>query len=349
MSKSVITNSLLTDIANSIRAKTGSQASMTPAEMADAIDNMSGGGSEHCIEVTLESEGLPSETIKTANFRGMVAVPPYCFYNNTDLTDVTFDGDLKKIGDKAFYGCQKLAMSELPSSVASIGIDAFYNCFNVAFSRLPHGVTTIPQNCFYNCAKVTFSSIPAGVTKIDYNAFYACSKVTFSELPSTITSIGNSAFQGCVLITSMSCNGAITTLGNNLFSHKNWNNVQFVKFPNMKLNALGQSFGMSGSGTYSCVNMTTADIGETKAINQYAFAYCNSLRQLVLRRSDAICSLSNVNAFNNTPFTGYNGLSGTVYVPQALISTYEAATNWSTLVAGGHLTFAAIEGSEFEL
>ena len=348
MSKSVITDALLTDIADSIRAKTGSQASMTPAEMADAIDNMSGGGSAHYIEVTLENEGLPTETIKTASLHGMVVVPNHFFDSNTDLTDVTFDRDLKKIGEKAFYGCKNLAMSELPLSITSIGVQAFYQCHNVAFSQLPPAITMIPSGCFYECAKVTFSSIPTGVTKIENTAFNGCGNVTFSELPSTITSIGNYAFKDCNLITSMSCDGVITTLGNELFSYKTRNNVQFVKFPHMKLSALGQSFGTS-SGSYSCVNMTMADIGETKAINQNAFAYCNSLQQLVLRRTDAICTLSNVSAFSRTPFAGYNDLSGTVYVPQALISTYEIAVNWATLVAGGHLTFAAIEGSEFEL
>lgn len=42
-----------------------------------------------------------------------------------------------------------------------------------------------------------------------------------------------------------------------------------------------------------------------------------------------------------------NGLRD-VYVPSALISSYEAATNWSTRVAGGYITFHAIEGSQYD-
>lgn len=44
MSKAIITASLLTDIANAIRSKTGGTASMTPAEMADEIEGISTGG-----------------------------------------------------------------------------------------------------------------------------------------------------------------------------------------------------------------------------------------------------------------------------------------------------------------
>ena len=64
-------------------------------------------------------------------------------------------------------------------------------------------------------------------------------------------------------------------------------------------------------------------------------------------RSETVCTLSNVNAFNNTPFaSGETG--GTVYVPQALIEDYKIATNWSTLYEAGTCNFVAIEGSEYE-
>ena len=76
------------------------------------------------------------------------------------------------------------------------------------------------------------------------------------------------------------------------------------------------------------------------------FGYCKNLTTLVLK-SETVCTLSNINAFNNTPFaSGKTG--GTVYVPQALIESYQTATNWSTLYAAGTCNFVAIEGSEYE-
>jgi hypothetical protein len=50
---------------------------------------------------------------------------------------------------------------------------------------------------------------------------------------------------------------------------------------------------------------------------------------------------------SKTPFAS-GGTGGTVYVPQALITEYQNATNWSTLYAGGTCNFVAIEGSEYE-
>ena len=50
MSKALITESLLTDIADAIRAKTGGTASMTPAEMVPAIGSISGGGTPEAEE-----------------------------------------------------------------------------------------------------------------------------------------------------------------------------------------------------------------------------------------------------------------------------------------------------------
>lgn len=99
----------------------------------------------------------------------------------------------------------------------------------------------------------------------------------------------------------------------------------------------------------ACQQLAIADIGKAKDISSYSFANCYKLQTLVLRRTDAVCTLANVSAFTNTPMRGYNSLTGTVYVPFALISTYQTATNWKTLYNGGTLTFAAIEGSQYEL
>lgn len=57
--------------------------------------------------------------------------------------------------------------------------------------------------------------------------------------------------------------------------------------------------------------------------------------------------LANVNAFANTPFKS-GGAGGEIYVPSALIDTYKASANWSTLDGYGTVTWKAIEGSIYE-
>jgi hypothetical protein len=118
---------------------------------------------------------------------------------------------------------------------------------------------------------------------------------------------------------------------------------------------------------YECKNLISVDVPNVSSIGRTAFRGCtaltkvtskaesisefafyqNSLLNLLVLRSSRVCSLSNTNAFDLTPFAS-NGTGGTVYVPQALITEYQNATNWSTLYAAGKCNFVAIEGSEYE-
>ena len=98
--------------------------------------------------------------------------------------------------------------------------------------------------------------------------------------------------------------------------------------------------------------MTVADIGSTTNLTTTCMYGCSSLTTLILRKSDAITTLGNTNALQNTPFyTG--GTGGTIYIPQVLYNhlgdgtalDYQAATNWSTLYSAGTITWVKIEGS----
>lgn len=282
--------------------------------------------------------------------------------------------DITTIGNGAFYYFSTLGLTSLPSGVTSIGDYAFYNCGVMRLPSLPSGVTTIGQYAFSYCSSLTLSSLPSSLTSLGSSAFFNCNGLTqmdmsattissikdrtFSachglasvSIPSTVISIGTSAFNSCKELTSVSCNGAITTLGIDSFTGSSSAHMQLERasFPNAAILSLGTAFG-STTAAKACQELETVDIGSTSAIAANAFANCYALQTLVLRKSDAICTLSNVSAFTNTPMRGYNSLTGTVYVPSALISTYQTATNWSTLYNDGTVTFAAIEGSEYEL
>jgi len=60
MSLYSIQDTTLTDIADAIRSKTGKTASMTPAEMVDEIESISGGGSSTLITKTITENGTYS-------------------------------------------------------------------------------------------------------------------------------------------------------------------------------------------------------------------------------------------------------------------------------------------------
>jgi hypothetical protein len=104
---------------------------------------------------------------------------------------------------------------------------------------------------------------------------------------------------------------------------------------------------ISGINSFSgCADLEYIEFGITGSILGSAFQRCENLKVVVLRGT-AIHSMVASNAFSGTPFAS-DGTGGTVYCPAALISEYQAATNWSTLYAAGTCNFVAIEGSEYE-
>ena len=281
---------------------------------------------------------------------GITTIGGHVFAQCTSFRPSSLPSGVTYINSYAFQGCKNLALTSLPSGVTSIGSYAFQGCTKLALTSLPSGVTYINSNAFSDCTNLALTSLPSGVTGIATSAFYNCTNLALTSLPDGVTIINNYAFQGCSGITSISCDGAITTLAQTSFNGTSGHpmNLVSVSFPNLAITSnLSTVFGTTTAAN-ACQLLEFCDIGKATGIAASAFANCYALQTLVLRKSDAICTLANVSAFTNTPMSGYNNLTGTVYVPQALISTYQTATNWSTLYNAGTVTFAAIEGSEYE-
>ena len=246
---------------------------------------------------------------------------------NDSFTSFTFPSGVTKIGAYMFAECTQLVLTSLPDTLTSIGRYAFYNCQNIELTSLPNGITSIPSYAFYRCRKLAITTLPSGVYAIDADAFQFCDNLT-----------------------SISCEGRIVALGNSAFLGSSSYPMQLVSvsFPNMALTGnLGTVFG-SSTAANACQQLEFVDIGSTTGIAANSFANCYKLQTLVLRKTSAVCTLANVSAFTNTPMSGYNSLTGTVYVPSNLISSYQTASNWSTLYNNGTVTFVAIEGSEYE-
>lgn len=90
---------------------------------------------------------------------------------------------------------------------------------------------------------------------------------------------------------------------------------------------LPKATSIPSQSLYNCTKLKHADFGQAGSIAAQAFNACTSLTELILRKTGSICTLSNVNAINNTAIgkgTGY------VYVPAALVDSYKTANNWST-------------------
>lgn len=304
--------------------------------------NVAGGGGDDfkaVIERTATNPTLPD---------GLTVIGDHAFMNCTYLALTSLPDSVTRIESNAFNACTHLALTSLPNGLTYIGGSAFQYCYDLALTSLPSGFTgKINSYAFYKCKKIALTSLPDGITSIDTNAFSGCPGVVVTNLPDGVTSLGQSAFQGCGM-THIEGTG-VTSIGGTAFTSSSTKDdapLEEALFPN--LTTMNAAFGHTTSG-YACKKLEIVDAGKISTIPANAFANCQMLQTLVLRKTDAICTLANVSAFLYTPLRGYNSLTATVYVPSALIETYKTATNWSTIFNEGHLTFAAIEGSEWEL
>ena len=152
-------------------------------------------------------------------------------------------------------------------------------------------VTSIGDYAFRGCSALTTADFPA-VTRIGDSAFNECSALTTADFP-VATSIGIGGFYGCSALTTADFPVA-TSIGQNAFN--------------------------------KCSALTTADFPVATSIGDTAFQNCSKLIAVILR-SETMCTLSNTNAFTNTPIKSGTGY---IYVPRALVDSYKAATNWST-------------------
>ena len=111
----------------------------------------------------------------------------------------------------------------------------------------------------------------------------------------------------------------------------------------------------SGYFAYQTMELQCVDMGLVGSIINQSFNQCSALKTIILRKSDALVTINNVNNFASTPFAN-GGTGGTIYIPKALYDhlgdnsslDYQHATNWSTVYGYGTITWAKIEGSIYE-
>ena len=118
---------------------------------------------------------------------------------------ITFDGDVIKIGNDAFFGCSCLVSVTIPESVTEIGVYAFMECSNLTIINIPRGVTEIFMCTFYGCSNLISVTIPEGVLSIHEGVFENCSSLTSITIPESVTEIGGYAFSGCSNLKNVYC------------------------------------------------------------------------------------------------------------------------------------------------
>lgn len=187
---------LLTDVADAIREKKGSNEPINAQNFANEIKNLpSGGGSGF----NFDGEVADPTIVAKNNFKsvriadGVTQVNNGFFASNQNLLSVFFSKSVKTIQQSAFEACPNLEILEVDTenpTLESVGNcvigltdkKVYLGCKN---SVIPQDCVRITQSSFSGSGIVEVE-IPSIVTEIDIYAFNACAsleRVTFFGSP----------------------------------------------------------------------------------------------------------------------------------------------------------------------
>lgn len=215
-----------------------------------------------------------------------------------------------------------------------------------SITEIESNVSGVGQYAFSGCTSLTSASFPKATSIEDY-AFYGCTSLTDVNAQNLV-SAGGSAFENCKGLTKifMPCAWAA--------------NACFKTCSALKTVVIGRLNG-GGSHFQGCTNITRFEMtgysaGGAYMIANNSFNGAAALTTIVLGRNNtALASLYGVSSFTGTPFAS-GGSGGTIYIPKVLYDElgtgssldYKAAAGWATIDGYGTITWAPIEGSEYE-
>lgn len=227
------------------------------------------------------------------------------------------------------------SITEISSNeVLTVGDYAFYKCVNLVGVNFPN-LKTIGESAFYQCKALEEIQLPSLTTIAGTQAFRGCSSLKKIHLPEVTQLHKNYTFRDCSSMTEFR-GDKVTNFYDGTFENCGKLTEVYAPLANT----------LNTSTFRSCTALQKVQFPSCTKIDKSVFSYCSNLKEIVLS-ANTVASLGNVSAFEGSPFAS-GGTGGTVYVPSALIESYQTATNWSTLYAAGTCNFVAIEGSEYE-
>lgn len=305
MAKVLVTESYLSAIGDAIRSKNLSEVTYTPAEMAQAILDIPGGGvssgnEDAFITGTFIGPYINDRVteINTPLFKENYNIPAVSFPNVTTIADEVFKESgvqtihfpsLKTIGNSVFENCDYLANIEL-ANLETIGTKSFYDCDNIvnvnlynlntindsAFESCDNLLTVDTQNlktigvaAFKDCSKLINALMP-NATDIGANAFQNCSSLNNIEMPN-VTTIGDNAFDACSALTEANF-PKVTTVGVEAFLNSGITSISMPKLTN--------SDDTAESAFWVCKSLKSVDIPNLTKISNSMFCGCSVLENV---------------------------------------------------------------------
>ena len=171
-------------------------------------------------------------------------IPWYSFRN--EILRVSLPEGLTRVGNMAFYDCNRLTTVTIPSTVTSIGEMAFCQCTGITILQLNQGLQVIGRSAFEMCTSLQDLRIPETVTTLDRHAFYYCRSLRYVVVPASVTTMGSAVFAYCDSLVRAEINAPLAEIPHWTF--------------------------------YGCDSLTSISLtAETKEMGSYAVFGCDSL------------------------------------------------------------------------
>lgn len=208
----------------------------------------------------------------------LVELQVYGCSGSSNLEEVRFGRDIKKIDVAAFYGCGRLHTVIFESKGAQIYSNAFLYCWKLTYVKATN-ISHVHYEGFQFCGlrSIEFSE---AITHIGTNAFKGSSiiNITFLGNP-PISSIEKIAFQYAYHLTYINLPSSIQSIGLNAFE---WTNISSITIPR-------DTKTISDYAFKSCKNLETFIISDNSSLNSlgfFVFQGCTSIRQFICNESD---------------------------------------------------------------
>lgn len=271
---------------------------------------------------SLETIRLPEGMTKifngTNNYSGVGG-----FWGCTSLRSVGNIGVLQEVGAFAFARCTSLEIDDLAlPNLTTLDTNAFDGVKIKKVSDLG-GITSLPgvsssSQTFGDKSVLEEIVIPASITKIPAYTLYRYTALKSLAVNwGGITQIDTSAFTGVSCMPkSLTLPNLTGTLGNGAIRETNIEEIL----------ELGSITTFDSYAAYKCLLLNKVELPETiTAINQQAFAYCKALKVVV-------CKAVTPPVIHTQAFMVASAIEA-IYVPDASVDAYKAATNWATYAA----------------
>lgn len=147
---------------------------------------------------------------------GVIAIGDNAFLDFRRLSEIQLPSTLKKIGDRAFEGCESLKLINI-ENVSMIGVRAFAGCKSLSKIHFGDNIGYLCNATFCGCTAIEEIDIPKNISYIGCECFKDCTGLTDIKLAG-VMEIDNGAFEHCTELYSISFPYSLLHIAPNAFS-----------------------------------------------------------------------------------------------------------------------------------